>query len=360
MLTLLLVGATVYLLEELLATPLRLVSLERSRHWQMTTRTVADWAVDYGKNFLIDVVIDGVILVVLFAIMWLVPRWWWLIAAGACGVLGMAYALILPVFISPIFNTFTPLEDPYLLGLFDRVAERAGVSVREVLVKDASRRSRHTNAYFTGFGDTRRIVVYDNLLKPYYEPDPTDVTSVVGLLGSPQGAGVVLAAANRSCQRIEKAEEIESILAHEIGHWYHDHILKGIGLAVLGSILGFFLLDRILRWAVNRRPFLLHSPTDPAAIPLIALLIALASWAVAPLELAISRQFEREADLMSLKLAQQPQAFIDAEKRLVTDNIGNVAPSPVAVWFFSSHPPAIERIEMAEAWAKAHGKVTHP
>jgi STE24 endopeptidase len=360
LLTLLLVGATVYVAEEIVATPLRLLRLEHARAWGMSTRTLADWFDDYVKSFALGAAQYAVLLVVLFGVMWLWPRWWWAIATAVIAVLGMAYAFLLPVVINPLFNTFSPLKDAYLLRRFDQVANKAGVSVDEVLVMDASRRGKHTNAYFTGFGATRRIVVYDNLLKPYQQPDAADVANVVGLLAAPQGTGPLLAAASREQQRVRKAAEIESILAHEVGHWYHHHIYKGIALAALGALCGLFLLDRILRWAVNRRPFLLRSPTDPAAVPLVALLMVLATWAVAPAEMAVSRYFERQADEMSLQLAGQPEAFIDAEKRLVIDNLGHVAPSPVAIWFFASHPPTLERIEMAEAWEKAHGRATQP
>ncbi len=360
LLTLLLVGATLYVAEEITATPLRLLRLEHTRAWGMSTRTIADWFPDYAKSFLLGAVQYGILLVGLFGIMRLWPRWWWLIAAAASALLAAAYAFLIPIVINPIFNTFTPLKDPYLLRRFEQVTDKAGVSVNEVLVMDASRRSKHTNAYFTGFGATQRIVVYDNLLKPYQQPDATDVTGVVGLLAAPQGTGPLLAANEREQQRVQKAAEIESILAHEVGHWYHEHIVKGIALAVLGALCGLFVMDRILRWAVNRRPFLLRNPSDPAAVPLIGLLLLIGGWIASPVEMAISRHFERQADEMSLKLAGQPQAFIEAEKRLVTDNLGDVAPAPVAVWFFASHPPAVERIEMAEAWEKAHGRATQP
>jgi STE24 endopeptidase len=365
LLTLLLVGVTVYLLEQLVALPLRLVSLGRARdYWHTSTQTTTDWLLDHGKSILFGVAMYWVVLVILFGTQRLLPRWWWLVAALVSGAVAVVFALLVPVVVSPLFNNFTPLQDQYLLGRFERIGERANVPVREVLVMDASRRGKHTNAYFTGFGDTRRIVVYDNLLRPYQHATAREAVGVVGQLGSAPGYGSLSAAAVATVhepQREEAADEIESILAHEVGHYYHDHIVQGIVLGVFGALVGFFVLGQVLRWAVNRRPFRLHSPTDPAAIPLVFLLYVLGAWAVAPVENVISRHFERQADQMSLDLARKPDAFIEAEKRLVRDNLANVAPSPVSVWFYSSHPPAVERIEMAEEWRREnYGKLMQP
>ena len=176
------------------------------------------------------------------------------------------------------------------------------------------RQTNHTNAYFTGFGSTRRIVLYDNLLKKH------------------------------------TPAEIESILAHEIGHWRHDHIVKGLLLGTAAALLGFFLLHCVLHWAVGRAPWHLQSIADPAGLPLVLLLISLGSWAAMPVGNAVSRHFERQADQVSLDLARQPAAFIECERKLARDNLGNVAPSPWNVWLFSTHPPTVERIHMAEEW----------
>ncbi len=181
---------------------------------------------------------------------------------------------------------------------------------------DASRRGTHSNAYFTGFGSSRRIVLYDTLLT-HHENHP---------------------------------EEIISIIGHEIGHWRYHHILIGLALGTGGLFVALFLLSVILRWAVGRWPFLLSSPADPAGWPLILLLAFLGSWLIMPLENAISRQFERQADWTALELTGQPDVFIAAEKRLAEKNIGNLVPGPIAVFWFADHPPTVERIQMAHDW----------
>ena len=321
--TVLLVGGFCFLVEEAISLPIGLARLELVRAWGLTKRPVADWLADHAIGVCISAVIWAILLVGLYALIRFFPRTWWGLAPAGGMLFGLGYAFLLPVLISPLFNTFTPLGETKwtnLQGPVLRLAQRAGVPVEEILVVDASRQGSHTNAYFTGFGATQRIVLYDNLLKKH------------------------------------TTDEVESILAHEMGHWLHNHIAKGIGLATLGVLAGFFVLRRILLWAVERPPFLLKSQWDAAGIPLVLLLFMLGEWLISPVQNAVSRHFERQADMVSLELTRTPDVFIAAEKKLARDNISNVAPPLVSVWFFNSHPPAVERIQMAEEWKMQNEK----
>jgi STE24 endopeptidase len=318
LLTVLLMGAICFAAQVVLALPFGLVGLEVQRSWGMTSRPISDWLADLTKGLAVSAVIGAPLLVGFYLLLRLFPKSWWLVATAAGIPLAMGYALVMPVLIDPLFHSFHPLKDAALREKVQVMAARAGVPVDEVLVVDASRKSRHTNAYFTGFGPTRRIVLYDTLLKNH------------------------------------APAEIESILGHEIGHWQHSHIVKGILLASVGACLGFFVLALILRWAVGRKPFLLLQPADPAGWPLILLLMQVGTWLAMPVQNAISRHFERQADQAALELAGQPHAFKAAEFRLARDNIGNVAPNPFSVWLFADHPPVLERIRMAEEWKRQH------
>jgi STE24 endopeptidase len=320
LLTVLLVGAVCFLIQTSLALPFGLARLEAQRAWGMTSRPVSDWLFDLAKSLAISAVIGAPLLVGFYLLLRIFPKMWWLVATAAGIPLAIGYAFLMPILIDPLFSTFHPLEDARLRQKVQVMAAQAGVPVTEILVTDASRKSLHTNAYFTGFGSTRRIVVYDTLLKKH------------------------------------QPAEIESILGHEIGHWQNNHIVKGILLGAVGVGLGFFLLAQCLRWAVARRPFLLLRPSDPAGWPLILLLMEVGSWVSMPIQNSIGRNFERQADQAALELAGQPEAFKAAQVRLARDNIGNVAPSPLSVWLFASHPPALERIRMAEDWEKQHPK----
>jgi STE24 endopeptidase len=317
-------GLLYLILREILYLPLGVARLYHAKAWGMSNYDLVGWLSDHTKALGVEAVMGAIVLIGLYALLIEFPRLWWLLAAVGASLLGMAFAFLAPLLIAPLFNKFTPLSEtewsdqqPRVRALIDKV----GIPVQDILVMNASRQSNHTNAYFTGFGSTRRIVLYDNLLKKH-TPD-----------------------------------EIESILAHELGHWLHDHIVKGILIGALAAVVGFFLLDRVLRYAVGRSPWQLRSIADPAGLPFILLLMTLGSWVAMPVGNAISRHFERQADEVSLDLAGQPEAFIECEKKLARDNLGNVAPTPWNVWLFATHPPTVERIRMAEEWRDRRRRV---
>lgn len=315
--TLLAVGAAVYLVIEVTQFPFAVARFYHAKSWGITDRPLAPWLSEYLLGHAVALALGAVPLVGVYLLMRWTPRVWWLLAALGAGLFAAVVAFLMPLLIAPLFNTFTPIAETQWAGLEPRIralTAEAGVPVEGVYVMDASRQGKHTNAYFTGFGASRRIVLYDTLLKSH------------------------------------PPAEVESILGHELGHWTHHHIVKGIVLGIVAAMAGLFLLDRILRWARGRAPWQLRDLADPASVPLLALLTYLGSWAVMPAENAISRTFERQADAAALQLAGQPEAFKRAEVRLVEDNIGNPAPSPWNVWLFSTHPPAVERIRMAEQW----------
>jgi STE24 endopeptidase len=352
LLTLVMVATICFVLSELLLLPVGLARLELARAWNMTERGTDAWLMDWGKGLAVSACEGAVVLLVLYGLMYFFPRRWWVLAAAAGTTLGIAYAFVMPEIIQPLFNCFTPLDDPYLRERVRLLASAADVSVSEVLVMDASTRGRHTNAYFVGFGSSRRIVLYDTLLRSHSGISPGSSASALGSLAT--GPGTLTAPSQLAAARFEGYEEIETILAHELGHWSHHHIVKGIALSAAAGFVGLFVLSRVLRWAVGRKPFMLTGPTDPAGLPLIMLLLMLATWLTMPLQNGISRYFERQADEMAIALSHNPQAFIEAEKRLALDNISNVAPTPFNVWMFSTHPPTVERIQMAEEWEKQH------
>ncbi|MBI3823109.1 MAG: M48 family metallopeptidase [Planctomycetes bacterium] len=314
-------GLTIAVVHEILWLPIGIARLNHAWAWDTYNLDFVGWLIDHAKSSALSLVMGAIAVTGLYTVLIKFPRTWWLVAAVGASVLGVAAAFLAPILINPLFNTFTPLGDTPWRDHEPRVQAliaKAQIPVQEILVVDGSRQSNHSNAYFTGFGATRRIVLYDTLFKRQYTPD-----------------------------------EIESILAHEIGHWREDHINKGLLLGTLAAIAGFFLLDRILRFAIGRAPWRLKSIADPASLPLILLLMFLGSWVVQPVANAVSRHFERQADEVSLELAGQPKAFIDTELKLARDNKGNVAPTPWNVWLFATHPPTVERIRMAREWEKS-------
>lgn len=321
LLAVLLVGGICYLADEALALPVALARLENLRAWGMTKRSTGDWLAERCLAHGLSAIAEGIVLVGLYLLFCYFPRAWPVLASLGGMALGVGFAVILPVWIAPLFNTFTPLEDTewrYLREPVAELARRGGVPVDEILVMDASRQSSHTNAYFTGFGGTRRIVLYDTLLRQH--------------------------------MKAKDWREVEVILAHEMGHWQYDHIVTGILLGGVAALVGFYLLFIILHGLVGRPPLRLTSIFDPAGVPLLMLLITVGGWLAAPAGNAVSRHFERQADQVSLDMTRNPDVFIDAEKRLARDNISNVTPNRWSILFLATHPPTVERIRMAEEW----------
>lgn len=318
------VGLTLWTALALLYLPIGVARLEHSRAWGMTDLSLASWLIDYAVASCVQILCESIVLVGFYALLIVLPRSWWLAAPVGAGALAIAYAFLSPILVNPLFNEFTPLAETEWHAYEPRVRaliDKAHVPVQEILVMNASRQSKHSNAYFTGFGPTRRIVLYDNLLKVHTDPD-----------------------------------EVDSVLAHEIGHWKHDHINQGILLGMLGALVGCYVLHRILRGTLGRSPWNLQSIADPAGLPLVLLLVNVGGWIAMPLGNLVSRHFERQADQASLELADLPKAFIEAERNLARQNKSNVAPTPWNVWLFATHPPTVERIRMAEEWKKGSGE----
>jgi STE24 endopeptidase len=311
------VGLVYVVLSEILSLPIGIARHYHAEAWGMSNLDLAGWLREHYLAFAIQTACEAILLVGFYALLIVLPRMWWLIAPLGASAFAVAYAFLSPILISPLFNDFTPLSETRWQDQQSRVRaliDKAGIPVEEILVMNASKQSKHTNAYFAGFGSTRRIVLYDNLLKEH-TPD-----------------------------------EIESVLAHEIGHWQHDHIVKGILLGMLAALGGCLLLDRLLRGAMGRPPWQLTSKADPAGLPIVLFAMYLGSWIAMPVENAVIRHFEVQADQASLELAGQPEAFIRCEQKLARVNKSNVAPTPWNAWLFNTHPTTVERIRMAEEW----------
>ena len=246
---------------------------------------------------------------------WLInrrPRSWWLIAAGGLALVSVVAAYLLPLLIAPLFNEFRPLDEGELRTRLVVLAERAGIDSADIFVVDGSRRSRHANAYFSGIGSSQRIVLYDTLIET------------------------------------QNVEEVESVLAHEIGHWRAGHIHRGLAVGVLGGLVLLFVLDRVLFWAAGRGLWRDRVQGSLAGAPLFLLVVLQANWWTLPVQNAISRSMEREADDAELELADNPRGMISSLVKLARQNISDVDPAPWKHWFFHSHPSTLWRIRRAE------------
>ena len=270
----------------------------RERRWGFSTQTFGAWALDVLKGFLVGSALTTAALVALIGSTHVFPSWWPLVAAvGAC-LLVLLLVFVAPVLLEPIFNRFRPLEDSELVGALRALADRAGVPVREVLVADASRRTRKQNAYVSGIGGTRRVVVFDTLLGEAAQP------------------------------------ELEVVVAHELGHRRHRDIAKGTLLAMVSATVAV-----LVAWGIG--------PT-PRHIPLLLLVWGLLELATLPLTAALSRRFERRADRFALEITHDPGAFEKAFRRMAKANLSDLDPPRLVYAFIFTHPTPVERLAAAQ------------
>ena len=285
------------------------------REMGLSTITAGTWIADRFKTLALNWLIATL---AALPVLWLVrslPGSWPLPAAGVILALSAFGIWITPWIIDPLFNKFTPLEDSRLEQDIRGLSAEAGLDVDKVYVMDASRRSLYLNAYFTGLGNSRRVVLYDNLV--------------------------------RECGH----DEILSVVAHELGHWRHNHITKGFLLEVVGVTLGLWLLWWLLNSAGVRGFFGLSAPGSLTLVVLLPFLLSLGGTLVSPAISAISRRFERQADTAALELTGNPEAFISLEKRLVEHAKADLLRPELLHVFYGSHPLPEQRIERAENWA---------
>jgi len=304
-------AASLLLLYRLLLLPLELYGgYYREHMYGLSTQGLGGWFRDWGKGLLLQVILLLPTVNLLYLFIRRDPLRWFLPAGGVLTVLILVLAFAAPVLIDPLFHTFTPLKDADLKGRVIRLAERAGVAVEQVLEADASRRTVKANAYVTGFGRTKRIVLYDTLLTR------------------------------------ASADEVEVVLAHEMGHRMYQHIWKGVGLSVVALFVGLGITALVLRWGSARG--LITHPADPAGLPLLILTLLLLSLVTLPLQNVVSRHFERQADRAALELTGNRQAHIKVEVDLARSNLADITPPRWAVLLLYTHPPVLERIAIAE------------
>jgi STE24 endopeptidase len=288
------------------------------RRFGLSTQTWSSWGVDVAKGYAVGLVVT---LLLLFGIVGLArwsPQWWWSFGAVLGALLVMVISFAYPVVVEPVFNSFTPMPAGPLRSSLLSMADRDGVPARDVLVADASRRTNSLNAYVSGFGATRRIVVYDTLLKD------------------------------------AKPEEVRLIVAHELGHAKARDVLWGTLVGALGAALTVCGLGLLLRWQWLLDRGGVDGPGDARAVALLLALVALITFASGPGQNLVSRRIEARADLHSLNLTHQPEEFIAMQRRLATVNLSDLDPSPLVFGMFASHPTTPQRIALARTWARVH------
>ena len=281
----------------------------RERRWGFSTQSFGSWLEDLAKGLFLGLALSGL---ALLALVWSArtwPSWWPAVAAPAAALLALVLSLLAPLLFERLFNRFSPLEDEALARDLRELSVQAEVPVRTILVSDASRRTTKHNAYVSGLGPTRRLVVFDTLLGD----------ASVG--------------------------ELRAVVAHELGHRRFRHVAVGTALAMVGAAVGVLVVWLVLRWS----PGPAMGAGDPRAVPLIMLVLWLLEVVALPWETWLSRRWERTADRFALELTGDRATLETMHRRLALANLADLDPPRALYVLLFTHPTPPERIAAARA-----------
>ncbi len=285
--------------------------------YEMSNQTIKGWISDQIKGLLLGAVLGGLVLEIIYVVLRNFPDTWWIWAAGIMLIFSVILANLAPVLLFPIFYKIQPLGEEHteLVKRLTTLAEHANTQIKGIFKFDISQRSKAANAALTGLGNTRRIILGDTLLDEF------------------------------------SVDEIETVIAHELGHHVHNDIPIGIAIESVSTLGGFYLASLALSWGVSY--FRLAGTSDISAFPLFLLVMAVYGLITMPLGNAFSRWRERRADDYALRVTGKGQAFADAMTRLANQNLADANPDPWVEWLLYSHPALSKRIKMATTFNKA-------
>jgi len=292
-------------------------SFRLEHRFNLSNQRLTAWLIDEAKGWLLGLVLATVLCEIIYALIRTSPEHWWIFAWLIFIGMFIFFAQIAPVVLFPLFYKFAPLQNEELRARLVRLGERAGTRVRGVYEWKLSEKSKKANAALTGLGNTRRIILADTLLQNY------------------------------------STDEIEAVLAHELGHHVHGHIVKSIFVEAAVTLAGFWAANEALRYAIDQQKMFEHL-TDFANLPLLVLVSTILSLVLMPALNAYSRFTERQADVYCWKSVPNIAPYVSAMEKLNKQNLSESHPSRLVELLFHSHPPISKRIAAAEEWSKKH------
>lgn len=296
--------------ETILTIPFSLYSTFRiEKKYGFNTMTPGIWVTDFFKSLLISTVLMALLIAAGLFLVQKSPDFWWFWVWCFFLAFGIFIMYVSPYVIEPLFNKFTPLDDKGLEDDIRELMKKVGIKVSRVFMMDASKRTRHTNAYFTGIGRVKRIVFYDTLL-----------------------------------QKMD-GREVLTVLAHEAGHWKKKHLLKGIVVTEAIALIGLYVAHKLLQYNFLADIFGIANATFYTKAVIIAFLGSILSFPFSPVFNYISRRHEVEADRFSYDMTGDAESMISTLVKLSKDNLSNLHPHPLYAKFHYSHPPVLERIK---------------
>jgi STE24 endopeptidase len=289
-------------------------SFSREHKYGLATQTFAPWMGDQLKTFAVNLILGAIVVTVLFGIVRWLPRTWHVWGAIAVFLFTILASLIAPIFIFPLFNKITLLDDPKVTQPILSMARANGIPAHDVYRIDASKQSTRMSANVSGFGKTMRITLNDNLLRR----------------GSP--------------------EEIQSVMGHEMGHFVMNHVYKGILFDLVEIVVFFAFLRWTLNWSLARwhGKWQIRDVGDTAVLPLVLLVGSIFSFVFTPIDNTFTRTQEHEADMFGLNASRQPDGFAQAAIHL--GEYRKMSPGPIEEWIFFDHPSGRNRIHDAMQW----------
>lgn len=282
--------------------------------YNLSNQNLYKYFLEKLKGLLVSALIGIPILLLFFWVLSKYGTFWWLPFAILMFFISVVLSQIFPVFILPIFYKVKPVDNQSLRKRISEIASNAGLKVENVYTFDMSRNTKKANAAFTGLGKTKRIILGDTLLESYSE------------------------------------NEIETVVAHETGHYKHNHITKNIIIGTISSFVTLFIIAKLYETSLTWFDF--ESVTSIAALPLLTLWSVLTGLITSPISNIISRKFEYEADRYAIQSTNKPEIFVNTLEKLTDQNLGDKDPHPFVEWFFYSHPSMKKRISAIKDFSR--------
>jgi STE24 endopeptidase len=303
-----------YMVSVLLDIPFSLYStFVIEKKYGFSTITPQLWLIDLAKSIAVSAILMALLFIPFFALIHWLPQSWWFASWVFFALFQMLMIWLYPLVIAPLFNKYVPVQDETLRERILSMAGKAGLRAEGIFEVDAGKRSRHSNAYFTGLGKSKRIVLFDTLLATHSH------------------------------------DEIVAVLAHEIGHWKLRHVLKQLVAMEAVAFAGFYLVYRLMGWPMLYETFGFAGPLPYAGLLLAVIVLKPLAFFFTPVGAVISRKYEKDADNYVLGLIGSTRFLAQALKRLAKENLANLHPHPTYVAFYYSHPPLAERVARLQA-----------
>jgi STE24 endopeptidase len=291
------------------ALPLGAISHQRAADVGLSTQDWGSWLADVGRSTAISAVFAGAGAALFLGLTRKFPKHWWAPGSVAVVAIGAAFLYASPLVLDPLFNKFTKLPPGTTRSDVLELARKSGVDVGDVYEVDASRRTTAANAYVTGLGHSKRVVLYDNLVKDF------------------------------------SRDETRLVVAHELGHVHYKDVPRGLIFLVLVAPAGMFAVQRLTERLTSERG-------TAGMLPAVALSVGVVAFGVTAISNQLSRRVEARADTYSLQLTDEPKPFIGMERRLSVQNVSDPDPPTWQTFLFATHPPTIKRIGAGAAWER--------